>query len=1046
MKPFFNLKKYLQKYLLIFIVFFAFIETLKAQISFNPIPFPNAQFGSVQGSGVKKMKANDFNGDGIQDVVTGAATPTTAADMQITFGTNTGAMQVVLIPAVTQPQGINVGIANGVTAIATGDFDGDGDPDIANLQAQFLYITKNAFPAPFGAGAGLSVAGSFSSGFTELEEVDFDRDGDLDLVTLATDITNSLVIILYTNNGAGIFTSSTKSSTINTVVGKFGFGIFNGVNVDLIYVNENTTQQDRIFRVANFAGTTPLFSSIYQETDISYIPNIFFRDITIGDFDLDGDTDIAALSAKSNVTNTYFFRILDGDGSGGFTAGFSTGTTLSAGINAIPNILNYTFASIASNDLDNDVDADISVVMGYTNNSTEIYTYRYDATATPIFTRNTDVIIPLAFQASNLCYGDFNLDGKRDIAVVNNTNDNARVYTNVTSALFPAPDACFQVINNNPSPGNYATSTALSLQKERDFTVEGWFKLATPAPTNDQYFFYVGRDGSNGFGMYAEATTQKLFVIGAGATPFILDLKQKAFLDTWMHFALVKEKGNLWRFYLNGIESTPLSSDNFDEPTLGGSGNGTYFGVDGSENNNMNGFLQEFRFWNTALDRKTIREWSHIQPNISHPKFFTLNSYYPMSENNLTGIMNDIAYTINRTALYKFATIVQNVASANFSADIAPVGDGGSGTTFNLTGNILNGRDKVGFEADFTGAGSPFPNGDVVISRVYDTPTNNLSTATDAMPLTVGAPISRTVFSNIYWVIENFSTNSTNYTGFLNEITFDIKNNQFIDVGGLPQSFPISSFPVTAPFPATNTQANAFEIYSRPATSNNAGDWKRVGVCNAFGSVKARKPGSVVSDFGRVQLVIGVDVTILPIHLTSFSGKRMNSETNLIEWLTTFEYKNQLFEIEKSFDAREFFRIGTEKATNTTTLTSYSFTDKYATEAAYYRLKQYDEDGKVNYSKTIFISNSKQTDFEEFSVYPNPATNEIHFKTTGINNAENLKIVIFNTMGVKMLEINGNLAEIEQTLNQNLAKMPFGLYMIQIQIENKTMKTKFIKK
>ena len=456
--------------------------------------------------------------------------------------------------------------------------------------------------------------------------------------------------------------------------------------------------------------------------------------------------------------------------------------------------------------------------------------------------------------------------------------------------------------------------------------------------------------------------------------------------------------------------------------------------------------MQEMRFWNTALDRKTIREWSHIQPNISHPKYFTLNSYYPMSEN--LGIKrNDIAYTINRTALYKFATITQNVPSANFSVEIAPVGDGGSGTTFNLTSNILNGRDKLGFEADFTGAGSPFPNGDVVISRVYDTPTNNLSLAINAIaPPAIGSNIPRTIFSNVYWVIENYSTNSTNYTGFLNEITFDIKNNQFIDAGGLPQSFPISSFPVTAPFPTVNTQANAFEIYSRPATSNNAGDWKRVGVCNAFGSVKARRPGSTIDDFGRIQLVIGVDVTILPIHLASFSGKRMNSETNLIEWLTTFEYKNQLFEIEKSFDAKEFFRIGTQKATNSYQPTNYNFTDKYATEAAYYRLKQYDEDGKVNYSKTIFISNSKETGFEEFSVYPNPATSEIHFKTTGINNAENLKMAIFNTMGIKMLEINGNLAEIEQTLNQNLAKMPFGLYMIQIQTENKTMKTKFIKK
>ncbi len=1004
MKLLFNLNKPA----LLFLFFFLFIENAQAQISFDT----GINVGVATSVGdMKFMKTADLNGDGISDLVN-----TVSEDyLRVTFLNNTGG--ILGVPAVYSLGNAGKQIRN----ITLADYDGDGNIDIAAMvfqtagAAQLLYY-KNQGNGTFVAPITTSVFGSFSGGGMVLTPIDYDLDDDLDLATIIFDGSFLRLVIFNYNSGFSantsfIFGGPSAYSDLHSLE----VGVFNNLSPtpELIFVM-NT---DQVYKIGGLTSSIT-FNSIYTEPVAPY-PNTRFTDISINNMDLDGDSDIV-LSSGSVVGNN-FIRVLDGDGLGVFTAGF----TANFGTGSIA-------ADILATDFNNDGYNDI-VVATQGDNLIRIY-------KNILGTLTVQPPISVAGKIfGGLIVADFNIDGKIDLAAteIAGLPDDNYIFLNNTTALLPTPDVCANV-----SGGNFLASNKVFSPKLNAFTVEGWFKMTDLPASQDQYIFYNGTFGTDGFGLYARAGSKDLFVFGSGSGNFSFSVNASAIKDQWMHFALIKDKSDNWFFYLDGKQTTFTNSNNFLTPT-----NRAFFGTkNGSGFGNMEGFLQEFRFWHIVLDTKTIREYSHIQANNNHPKYFTLNSYYPLHDNSTVNEVKDVAFMTNKNALYKKATFK---VSPNWSADIAPVGDGGSGATINLSTPILNARNTQGFEADFTGAGSPFPNGDIVISRIYDTPTNNLSSAQNFFPTPTG-PISRTVFSNIYWVVENYSTNATTFPSFLKEITFDIKNSQFVDSGGLPQSFPISGFPVTAPFPATNPLANAFEIYTRPATSNNAAEWKRVGVCNAFGSVAARKPGSVIDDFGRIQLVIGVDLTILPIHLASFSGKRINYETNLIEWITTFEYKNQLFEIEKSFDAKEFFRIGTEKPTNKTQVQNYSFTDKYATEAAYYRLKQFDEDGKVNYSKTIFISNQKENGIQEFSVYPNPAsssaTDEIRLKITGTDNTKPMQMQVFSTMGTKILDISGNLSEIEKILNQNLAKMPLGLYMIQLQTENKIMKTKFIKK
>jgi Concanavalin A-like lectin/glucanases superfamily/Fibronectin type III domain len=124
-------------------------------------------------------------------------------------------------------------------------------------------------------------------------------------------------------------------------------------------------------------------------------------------------------------------------------------------------------------------------------------------------------------------------------------------------------------------------------------------------------------------------------------------------VGTWQHFALVaSQSGNYMRIYQNGILAaekpgmTPLTRSN-RELRIGGTA--TAFG------NNMffDGFLNEFRIWNTALDQATIKSWMSSRLTSQHPAYARLQAYWPMNEGSGTTVTdqsghNQTGFLVNR--------------------------------------------------------------------------------------------------------------------------------------------------------------------------------------------------------------------------------------------------------------------------------------------------------------------------------------------------------------------------------------------------------------
>ncbi len=195
-----------------------------------------------------------------------------------------------------------------------------------------------------------------------------------------------------------------------------------------------------------------------------------------------------------------------------------------------------------------------------------------------------------------------------------------------------------------------------------------------------------------------------------------------------------------------------------------------------------------------------------------------------------------------------------------------------------------------------------------------------------------------------------------------------------------------------------------------------------------WGSVSTLSPTN-----GLTGLVINATAAPLPVKLISFNVNHHN-ENVLLTWATSSEFNNKGFEVERSFDGKNFTAIGFVKgAGNANRMINYTFTDNN-NQTAYYRLKQVDFDGKFDYSKTLILNKIENLSLE---LSPNPFGNNL----TLVSSKQITKIEIIDMTGkVKLVElINSNKAEI------NTSELNNGVYFIRIN-NGETIVTKRIVK
>jgi hypothetical protein len=348
----------------------------------------------------------DFTGDGFADLAVVNSLDNTVT---VLLGNGKGAFG----PSTGSP----FGVGNQPVSVAIADFNGDGNPDLVVANGQDGTVT-----VLLGNGMGQFVASAkspFTVGTTPVSVAvaDFNGDGIADLA-VANSGSNDVTVLL--GDGKGDFLPAVKSPFLVGNVPSFIVAAdFNAdENVDLAVANDS----DGTVTVLLGNGSAGFTASSGGPFGVGTQP----VSLAVSDFNADGNLDLAVANAGSgNVT------VLLGNGSGGFAASggspFTTGTLPTAVVVGDFNGDGYPDLAVANEGSANNV----MVLLGNGHGS-------FQPEPSSPFTAGVN--------PQSMAVGNFNGDGKTDLAVANSGGGNVTI-------LLGADVATQLAMNRQPAAG-----------------------------------------------------------------------------------------------------------------------------------------------------------------------------------------------------------------------------------------------------------------------------------------------------------------------------------------------------------------------------------------------------------------------------------------------------------------------------------------------------------------------------------------------------------------------------------------------------------------
>jgi hypothetical protein len=354
-------------------------------------------------------------------------------------------------------------------AMATGDFDGDGKPDVlvADNGNTTIYLLRNQWtgaPQDFGPLANVFETPVGRIGISMLLQMvvaDFNSDGKDDVAFVDQYLYG---VVIAMNDGTGVFPLGGVTHSFGLQSPVFGTSIAvgdfdNDKHLDVAAIPTGSDEMVAVF--LNLGGTPVQFAPpiLYAS-----VPNA--NNVAAGDFDGDGASDLALVAPTGGglavlfSRNGSFFQSTpvhqpppitsqyariggaDFDGDGRVDLVTPQSLLLSHGENLLPEVIpigaSRGITTLAVGDFNNDRKPDVV----YT--SDQVYLLQN----TGVFTPADGGMTPMPFtQTGNaaagsnpysIAVGDFNLDNKLDVAVANLSSSNVSVLLNDGAGSFLA--------------------------------------------------------------------------------------------------------------------------------------------------------------------------------------------------------------------------------------------------------------------------------------------------------------------------------------------------------------------------------------------------------------------------------------------------------------------------------------------------------------------------------------------------------------------------------------------------------------------------------
>ncbi len=170
----------------------------------------------------------------------------------------------------------------------------------------------------------------------------------------------------------------------------------------------------------------------------------------------------------------------------------------------------------------------------------------------------------------------------------------------------------------------------------------------------------------------------------------------------------------------------------------------------------------------------------------------------------------------------------------------------------------------------------------------------------------------------------------------------------------------------------------------------------------------------------------------LPVTLLDFSGRNINASQNELRWTVAQEQNIDRYELERSANGSNFFRVATIQARNQVAQSTYTFTDPITASSfeSYYRLKIIEADGKVTYSSVVFIRVSAKS---EFTILNNPFSDNLQFRYK-LGRDQKIAVSIYNSAGALLRkEQYAATAGTGNYVIHGLGHLPVGIYTARIE-------------
>ncbi len=381
---------------------------------------------SPAGSYPESIAVGDFNKDGIPDM---AVANSGDGTVSVLLGNGNGTSR--------QASGSPISVGAAPWAIAVGDFNGDGNSDlaVADYIGESISILLGNGNGTFTEGANSSIP--LPQYPISLVTGDFNGDGIADLAIVATpvDTTGTGTVTSFLGNGDGTFTQAPGSPVSLPYPYALATADFNGDGIlDLAVVSGYNWA---MFLEGNGDGT---FTLTNNTIGVGNSP----VSIAVGDFNSDGMADLAIANWGDNLVT-----ILVGQGNFAFTR-----TEIAVGVNPF---------SIAAGDFNGDGNADLAVANAGSDSITVLL-----GDGSGAFTQAAGSPLPYSGTPVSLATADLNGDGVADLAVVDQAGDAVTaLLSQVTetasaavSGISPSGSGTNQVETSYPGDGNFMASTS----------------------------------------------------------------------------------------------------------------------------------------------------------------------------------------------------------------------------------------------------------------------------------------------------------------------------------------------------------------------------------------------------------------------------------------------------------------------------------------------------------------------------------------------------------------------------------------------------------